>query len=368
MFMNFFSDELIAQLVVLSFLLLVTLRPLLKKTQYTESLSVLSIIALFLAFLLIIVFGLSLLLIILFSLSFIVLITNIASMYRLANALYTVRNTALFRVVSFAEAFLVVLCVIGCFYFKPLPYDTSLQNKYLYSGSFSRGFTEKEEIFTKTSLVVSEYKHSEANLSFEDQKENESNIALVYLPSIGNTSDDAALFLSACAEMGVSVFTGDFFALDAINTETASSRNRNNNPILKPYALHFMSDIDGRQSEKFLAQKELELEALLTLAGQKYEKVIIFTEGLTASLATDAQKKYPNFIRDVIVSVKDNTAAKYYNAGIADYALLDPFDAYASRFKTWKEYTAFRHIGLTEKPHLRLAREIVSRIEEGETE
>ncbi len=355
--MDFFNDILVGQCVVLALLLFATLRPKLKKTQNSETFSVFSVIAVFLSSLCILIYGLSIMWLVLLLLSLLVFITNIASLYRLTNSLYTVRSSLLFCFFSYLEAFLSVICLVACFFFQPAIYNSSIQEKTLYTGSFSRGFTEKVELLSKTNLIVTEYSEPESI-------QNTNNIAVVYISTIGTTSEDSALRLSTIAEMGVNVFTGDFYAQDALKTGTEIDLPRNANPILTPYTLHFMSKPDLHQKDAFLEQKALELEVLLSLAGQKYSSVLIFAEGDIREVALEARRKYPNFVAGIFSSTEDDVLEFYYGKGIADFALMNPLDALLSKFDTFDEYTTFRSFAKTEKPHLRIARLIVGRIKE----
>ncbi len=361
--MLFFSNPLVGQLVVLALVLCVTLRPLLKKSRNLETVSILAIISFCLNILLILIFGLSVFLLISQAITLFVLITNIASIYRLSQGLYSDRHNTLFCVVSYIEASCVLICIVFFLIFKPVSYNTDIQKRDLYTGSFSRGFVEKDSIIDKTNIIITEYSLSNSE-SPEAININESDIVVVYLSPIGVTSSDSALRLSTIAELGVPVLAGDFYAPDAPKTGTSLDSKVRVNPVITPYVLHFLPTLQEKQKEAFLSNKDLELETLLSIAGQKYTSVLIIAEGENRRIALSAQQKYPGFVRDVFSSTDDPKLNDYYGENIADLALLNPFDAYLGKFDSAEEYREHRLYANTEKPHLRFARQVVSRIEE----
>ncbi len=359
--MNFFSNALVGQLVVLASLLMVTLRPILKKSRNMETMAFISAIAFICTILLILIFGISLLLLLNLGLSLIVLISNIASMYRLTQGLYSDSHSSLFSVVSYIEAFLIVLFIVLIVVFRPMSYNADVQNKELFTGSFSRGFTEKTGLLERTNLIVTEY--SLSNIANpEDDNLAEEGLVVVYVSPVGVTSLDAALRLTTAAEMGLTLLTGDFFASDAPKTNTQIDSPLNNNPILAPYTLHFLPKLNEQQKNVFLEKKELELEALLSIAGQKFSSAVIVAEGDLTPIALEMKKKYPNFVIDVFSVTKDANVNTYYDQGLADLVLLNPFDARFSKFESAREYNEFNEYAKTEKPHLRFARLLTEKV------
>ncbi len=366
--MVLFSNAFIGQLIVLVFLLFVTLRPLLKKSRNLESLSVFAAIAVCLNILLIFIFGLSFLLIISFCLSLIVLIANIASIYRLVQNLYSDRHSTLFTVVSYIEAALVVVCIGLLFFFMPVTYNTDFQEKELYTGSFARGFSQKTSFVDKTNLIITEYSATHLNIYSSSIPVLSPEIAVVYISPYGTTSQDAALRLTNAAEMGLNIIAGDFFVLDAPKTGTSLDSSININPVLKPFALHFLPQLQASQKQAFLDQKKLELETLLTIAGQKYSSVIILAEGDNKVIALEAKKNYPNFVLDVFSTTNDAELNAYYAKNIADIVLLNPFDALLSQFSSIRDYNEVFSYANTEKPALRFARYLADHLESFTTE
>ncbi len=357
--MEFFNDMLISQLLVLALLLITTLRPLVKKTLYTDSIAILSFVAVVLSALLFFIFGFSIIALIVFCISLLVFISNIASLYRLFNSLYSARYSTLFCFFSYAEAFFVLVIGILCILFRPVDSNTNLLQRNLYTGSFSRGFVQKESFFDKTNLVITEYKGLQTN-SFENVPQS---FAVIYLNPIGTTSFDSQVRLSEIANMGLNVFCGDFYAPDAPKTGLRIDDTINKNPVLTPFTLHFMGELTDSQKNAFLKQKELELETLLSLAGQTYTSVIIFAEGDTAEIAQAAQQKYPNFVAGVFSQTKDTIIESYYGKGFCDFAFTNPFDAYLSKFDNWEDFNTFRNFAKSEKPQLRLARLLINETE-----
>ncbi len=353
--MQFFSNSLVGQVVVLALLLCVTLRPLLKKSRNLEAAAFLAVISFCLNILLILIFGLNVLLIISQCLTLFVLVTNIASIYRLSQGLYSDRHNTLFCVISYVEAVCVLVIIIFFLIYKPVSFNTEIQKKELYTGSFSRGFVEKDNILDRTNLIITEF--SLANMEAADT-------AVVYLSPIGVVSSDSALRLNTVAELGVPVLAGDFYAPDAPKTNTALDLKINVNPVITPYVLHFLPELRDNQKEGFLNNKELELEALLRIAGQKYSSVLILAEGENRQIALKIQQKYPDFVQDIFSSTDDSRLNDYYGKNIADLALLNPLDAYLAKFDTAEEYREHRLYASNEKPHLRFARQLVSRVEE----
>ncbi len=361
--MSFDNDILIGQLVVLFFLLLATLRPIFKKTKSTDTIAIVTIVAFFVNVLLILTFGLSVLFIIIFCLTVLVFITNIASLYRLKHSLFLDRYSFKFTFFSYLEAFLVLITLGLCLFFQPVPVDQSVQTKEIYTGSFSHGFKTKSVFFEKTALITTEYKEPVILTDNETTYKEPSKTAFLYLSSISSSSSDSALRLTTMAQMGLTVFTGDFYASDAMKTNTVLDSPFVNTPVFKLFALHFQSPLSTEQEEILLKQKELELEELLFIAGQKYSSVVILAENDVKNIAKRAQIKYPAFILDVINDAPDKIASEYYNTGLGDFALLNPLDAYLSQFGSWSDYENLKTIGKTENPHQRASRGYVKALE-----
>ncbi len=343
------NDVLLGQLVVFSFLLIASIRPILKKTQYTDSLSFFPVIALFVNILLIFSYGLSIIFIVSLCVSILSVIINASSLYRFLHSLYSDRDSAAFKLSSYLTGLVVIICMILVVIFKPIPINTDEQNNTLYTGSFSRGFTEKKNITDKTTLIITEYIPLEKSLNNE--------VVVVYLPQRGTTAQDSALRLSLSASLGVGVITGDFFA------SGDGSFTLNKNPVISPFNQHFTASLSPQQEESLLLQKEQELEHLLLLAGQKFSSVIIVAEGENKGIALSALKKYPAFVKDVFFPENEKILEDYYGKQIADLAFINPLDCYLSKFDSWEDYSAFRSYGKEELPHLRFARMLAQKVE-----
>lgn len=354
--MLFISDVLIGELVVLLLLLMVTLRPLFKKNKYADSFAVLVVLAFFVAMLQLFIFGASVFLVLIVSISLLVLLTNVRALQRFAKGLYVDRYSIPFHIASYIEAICIVLCIALCVLFQPEPINKNLRDTQVYFGSFSRGFTEKKDLFKPVNLILTEYSIEGTEVNSE-RSEFEPPV-VVFLNDIGTTVDDSALRLSLAAERGMNIIVGDFYTDDmpkkGINLDSSFFSSH----LMKSMTLHFLPPIDTVAEEAFLKQKELELDELLILARKRASSVVIVAEGLAKQAALNAQRKYPDFVVSVFDATEDMELKEYYGRGIADLTFTSPIDALFSSFEGFSgymEYKEFREFAQRENPALRFA-------------
>lgn len=354
--MRFIPNVLIGELLILILLIVVVFRPLFKKKRLPDSFAVVSLLAFCLSVLFLFVFEATLLLLIIAGLSFIVFLTNGRALQRFFNGLYVDRYSISFTIVSYIQGVLIVIFIILCIIFQPVLVDESFYTTELYTGSFLRGFTKKIDVSRPVNLVLSEYS---AKVDMSDTTDSSlrqaDEILVVFLSDVGTMVQDSDLRLMRAAEMGLDIISGDFYAGDMPKTGTDLDSGFFSSQLMKSLTLHFLPPLDAATQEVFLQIKEKELEALLFLAGQRSNFVVVVAEGLAREAALNMQYKYPDFIVSVFDGSENNT---YYKRGIADLAFTSPFDALFSSFDGFSgygEYKEFREFAKKEEPARKFA-------------
>lgn len=360
------SDVLIGELALLMLLLMVTLRPLFKNKKYIDSFAVIAAVAFCLAMLQLFVFGANILLLIITAISLMVLLTNVRALQRFASNLYIDRYSIHFCIASYLEALCILLCIFLCILFSPDPINKDFRDTQVYFGSFTRGFTEKTELFRPVNLILTEYtiEKSSTNVTSESSKSEQP--LVVFLNDVGTSVEASAIRLSLAAEIGVNSIVGDFYTDDMPKTGTALDSAFFSSHLMKSITLQFLPPLDAVAEKAFLQQKELELEALLILARERSTSVVIVAEGLVKQVALNAQRKYPDFVVSVFDATESEMLKEYYGRSIADLAFTSPFDALFSSFggfSGYKDYKEFREFAQTEKPALRFAELLLQNVQ-----
>ena len=334
--MLFFNDVFIGHFVILCILLFLSLCPIFKKIKKTDTYSLLAPCAFLLIILHILVFGLQIFSIIILILAFIVLCMNGPALYRLTQNLRSRRYSNGFYTVSIFLALITVACLSLLIIFMPLSFNKENQIKTEYTGTFAQGFVEKTNFFSKTSLVVSEWRPEDAKRS----------MAVVYLSSIGTTTYDSSLRLSGLADLGIPVIGGDFYV----------------NQIITPFSEKLnMQEISADNS--IVRKKEYELEALLEIAKDRYKNVVVIADGILQSVAVKVAVNN-NFVVDVISYDENSLLKEYYGRNQADVVGVLPVEGFLLNNLNWAEYSRLRDIAVNKNPHIVFANFVAEKIKE----
>ncbi|MGI5173184.1 hypothetical protein H0R92_06245 [Treponema sp. OMZ 840] len=385
-------DEFIGQATVLLLLLPVVLRPLFKKRKHADSTVMLSPLSFVLSLLLIVVYGLSYMHILTASLSLLVLLTNVRALQRFNSQLYVDYYSLTFRIAAFFETLCILFACIILYFFHPAGTMTNAV-KTLYTGSFNRGFSQRQEFFRPINAITTAYLPADYQ-SLSDAGKNgftQKKPLVVFLPDTKNVSNDSSLRLSAAAEKGIPVLTGDFyksrvpdreahgtFLLDYFQTKAFFTRRlHKNEAAYKTLRAHL------------IRQKQAELEALLIIAGNDASSVVVVTEGDALTCAKALYLKYPDFICGIFdaselkgiimprsfsqtqesapLSADEREAAAFYASGTADLISIHPFDAFVlgrKDVRQIKDFFAIRRLEKTRRSHIVFAQKLQSYIEE----
>ena len=319
------------QILTLTLLLPVLFRPLFKKHTYADSVVMLSPLSMLLSVLLVFVYGLSWSLIVTALLSLSVLLTNVRALQRFAARLYVDYYSLTFRIAAFLESVFVIAALCALFVFHPL--TGMLAEKKLYTGSFTRGFTEKRELFRPVNLITYSYGFENADSARSGKTEAHkaaSDAALpliLFLPDIYTTAEDSALRLGAAAQQGFCVLSGDFYAPDVLQSGfSASFFNRRSTQAFVRHRLLYRQPPQTDVKSALIEQRKKELEALLVIAGTRFSSVVIVTEGEALVPARELSEKYAGFVRGVFDAA--SVPGTVYAKKTADLCLLGPPDAF----------------------------------------
>lgn len=331
------NDIFVSQVVILSLLILVTIRPLFKKIKNKDAPSLFALIAFLLAILHLVIFGFQILSIITFIVAFIVFCMNGPALYRLSQKLYTHRFTPGFCFFSYFMSFLCVVCLALQCFFVPSYIDTSNQVKTEYVGSFSQGFIEKTNIFNNTDLVITEW----------GEDSNQKEIGVIYLSPVNFYSYSSSKCISAIAKKNISVLTGDFY----------------NNRVIDPFKNYYKEDTIS-EKKVLLKQKELELENLIDIARKKYEKVFVIVNGELNSMALEVMSQNDDFVEDVLSLDFNNIVSNYYGKNIGDFTEMTPLDSLVFYHKNWDSYKGMKSVAKKEIVHEQVAEFIEKKVSE----
>ncbi|MFI3257712.1 MAG: hypothetical protein R3Y36_05380 [Spirochaetales bacterium] len=336
--MVFVSDTLIAQLLVLCLLLPVTLRPLSKNVKYLDAPAFFAPVALFLAVLQLFIFGIHILSLLITILALSVTITNRKSLHRFVHKLFVDRYTLGFCVISYIQGLVAIAVIVLCIIFQPLPIQNNAAVATVYSGSFASGFEKKTNPLTLSDLIIYEYLPTPQENSFVLL-----NPLVIFLNDIGTQAADSALRLNIAAQAGIHILTADFFADDAVQTDTYLDSGFLSNPVAKSLAVQINPAINASTQNALLRQKELELETLLALAKKSASSVFIVAEGTAKQAALNLLHSHLDFIAGIFDPTEDEILNAYYGRGIADRAFTQPFDAFIFSFKGFSGYKDFKN-------------------------
>ena len=272
----------VADLLILSFLLLTNSRVLFVKREKRDVIVMLSPLSLFLSILLIFAWGVDFISLYLVFLSLLVILSNFHALFRYSANLYVDHYSGLMMFWAFLTILLSVFGIVITILFFPGQLQNKKLNveetKYYYEGSFRNGFTEKT-LFGKTNVIITEYTKNDE----EENVEPSSNVILLIPDKRGDTQAYRE-YLQLLAQEGNRVFSADFFTEDAKYLETPGETRYTRQFLFILYQLLGRTDYYS-QKEKLAYNITQEIEGALTILEKDFEitePVFLVSDEMTA--------------------------------------------------------------------------------------
>ncbi len=308
-----------AELLIFFLLLLVNFRVFFPKKERRDVLVSLSPITFLLSILSFFSWGFDFFIFFAIILSFIVLLTNFHAMFRYSQKVYVDYYSPSMKFWAIFTTFFSFAAIVIVIYFAPVlqnPKDFSVtETKQNITGNLQGGFSPSQH-FENVNGTIYEY-------SLVPELENRSYVVL-FLPDRRGDVESYKPFLKSLAKEGTTVFSADFYTNDC-----KYFSNFFDNKLFRRFCLVFQSI---HESQKYYSQREfftykanLELEALLKLAQEKYGsqcKYFIATDIMGITAANDIQKKYPELITGTF---DISTIPEYKTAGFGFVEVTEPF-------------------------------------------
>lgn len=279
----------VADLLILSFLLLTNSRVLFVKREKKDVLVILSPLSLFLSVLLIFAWGVDFISLYLVFLSILVILSNFHALFRYSANLYVDHYSGLMMFWAFITILLSVFGIVVTILFFPGHLSDKKLNveetKYYYEGSFRNGFSEKT-LFGKTNVIITEYTKVEEQNDEDDSlntAEATSNIILLIPDKRGDTQAYKE-YLQLLAKEGNRVFSADFFTEDAKYLDTPGETRYTRQFLFVLYQLLGRTDFYS-QKEKHAFNVTQEIEGVLDILEKDFEitePVFLVTDEMTA--------------------------------------------------------------------------------------
>ena len=276
----------IAQLLILSFLLLTNSRVLFVKREKKDVIVVLAPLSLFLSLLLIFAWGLDFISLYLVFLSILVILSNFHALFRYSANLYVDHYSGLMKFWAFITIMLSILGIVVTILFFPGHLSEKKLNveetKYYYEGSFRNGFSEKT-LFGKTNVIITEFTKNEE----EEAIEAPSNVILL-IPDKRGDSQAYKEYLQLLTQEGNRVFTADFFTEDGKYLDTPGETRYTRQFLFILYQLLGKTDYYS-QKDKIAFNITQEIEVALSILEEDFDisgPVFLVTDEMSAPAAT----------------------------------------------------------------------------------
>lgn len=279
----------VADLLILSFLLLTNSRVLFVKREKKDVLVILSPLSLFLSVLLIFAWGVDFISLYLVFLSILVILSNFHALFRYSANLYVDHYSGLMMFWAFITILLSVFGIVVTILFFPGHLSDKKLNveetKYYYEGSFRNGFSEKT-LFGKTNVIITEYSKVEEQNDEDDAlnpAEANSNVILLIPDKRGDTQAYKE-YLQLLAQEGNRLFSADFFTEDAKYLDTPGETRYTRQFLFVLYQLLGRTDFYS-QKEKLAFNVTQEIEGVLDILEKDFEitePVFLVTDEMTA--------------------------------------------------------------------------------------
>ena len=282
----------VADLLILSFLLLTNSRVLFVKREKKDVIVMISPLSLFLSILLIFAWGLDFISLYLVLLSILVILSNFHALFRYSANLYVDHYSGLMKFWAFITIMLSLFGIVVTILFFPGHLSSKKLNveetKHYYEGSFRNGFSEKT-LFGKTNLIITEYtkveeQNDEADTSNPENTAELSQKVILLIPDKRGDTLAYSEYLQLLAQKGYRVFSADFFTEDVKYLETPGETRYTRQFLFVLYQLLGRTDYYS-QKEKLAFNITQEIEETLAILEKDFkvtEPVFLVTDEMSA--------------------------------------------------------------------------------------
>ena len=261
-----------------------------------------------------------------------VLLSNFHAIFRYIERLYIDHYSPLMKVWAVFTIMISAVALAATVYFAPVEQNANKlgirENRYYYKGNFRSGFEEAGP-FNKKSLTLYE---------FAPEEENSQDLIVLLAPDKRADTEHYLPYLQTLAERGITVYSADFFADDALWLHSIGDKK-----IIRRLVMVIQSMLNN---QRFTAEKEYYsynisqeyftlIPMLLERCG-KNKKFLLITDFMGDIAADDLQKKNPELIAGIL---KLSTIEEYKSSGYGCIEQTDPLLAMAQglqRDKTLK--------------------------------
>ncbi|OJF76602.1 MAG: hypothetical protein BKP49_06400 [Treponema sp. CETP13] len=181
-----------------------------------------------------------------------------------------------FRIATFIEAIVLVFFTIVLLIFRPYPVKEHYVQ--VFSGSCSRGFIEKTDVFQSANLFITRFEKRDSSDSLftakksvlyplqDEEFHNNQTPVILYIPQVYSSTYDVSPRLEALAKNGYTVICAEFYTDDV--------RLFGNRFDLKIFRAFFAR----RKTPKddFSEERAIEKKALLDLMSSKYKNLYFY--------------------------------------------------------------------------------------------
>lgn len=291
----------VADLLILSFLLLTNSRVLFVKREKKDVLVMLSPLSLFLSVLLIFAWGVDFISLYLVFLSILVILSNFHALFRYSENLYVDHYSGLMMFWAFLTIMLSIFGIVVTILFFPGHLSSKKLNveetKYYYEGNLRNGFSEKT-LFGKTNIIITEYVKSEEEQDNTEIVTNEEQNVILFVPDKRGDTEAYRQYLQTLASKGNIVFSADFFTEDMKYLDIPGE-----NRFTRQFLFILYQLIEGNDSflqrDKIAYNVTQEVESMISILENDFEingPVFIISDKMTAPAVNMYKKENPQKI------------------------------------------------------------------------